>query len=134
MPAHHGVDLKHVNPKRIAREAAARDDEHWTPPVLRTVGATGEGVPEFLAALDRHFAYLERSGTLHTRRRARLRERVVDAVEQRVRRRLWSDASTQEWLESQLPALERGETTPLAVAEALLVRSVAAGTLTGTTR
>jgi LAO/AO transport system kinase len=71
---------------------------------------------------------------LLTRRRARLRERVVDAVEQRVRRRLWSDASTQEWLESQLPALERGETTPLAVAEALLVRSVAAGTLTGTTR
>lgn len=134
VPAHHGVDLKHVNPKRIAREAAARDDEHWTPPVLRTVGATGEGVPEFLAALDRHFAYLERSGTLHTRRRARLRERVVDAVEQRVRRRLWSDASTQEWLESQLPALERGETTPLAVAEALLVRGVAAGTLTGTTR
>ena len=134
VPAHHGVDLKHVNPKRIAREAAARDDEHWTPPVLRTVGATGEGVPEFLAALDRHFAYLERSGTLHTRRRARLRERVVDAVEQRVRRRLWSDASTQEWLESQLPALERGETTPLAVADALLVRSVAAGTLTGTTR
>ncbi len=134
VPAHHGVDLKHVNPKRIARDAAARDDDQWTPPVLRTIGATGEGVPEFVAALDRHFAYLERSGTLHARRRARLRERVVDAVEQRVRRRLWRDASTQEWLEAQLPALERGETTPLAVAEALLVRSVAAGTLTGMTR
>jgi LAO/AO transport system kinase len=134
VPAHHGVDLKHVNPKRVAREAAARDDEHWTPPVLRTIGATGEGLPEFVSSLDRHFAYLERSGTLHARRRARLRERVVDAVEHRVRRRLWSDASTQEWLEAQLPALERGETTPLAVAEALLARSVAAGTLTGHTR
>lgn len=134
VPAHHGVDLKHVNPKRVAREAAARDDEHWTPPVLRTVGVTGEGLPEFVSSLDRHFAYLERSGTLHARRRARLRERVVDAVEHRVRRRLWSDASTQEWLEAQLPALERGETTPLAVAEALLARSVAAGTLTGHTR
>ena len=134
VPAHHGVDLKHVNPKRVAREAAARDDEHWTPPVLRTVGVTGEGLPEFVSSLDRHFAYLERSGTLHARRRARLRERVVDAVEHRVRRRLWSDASTQEWLEARLPALERGETTPLAVAEALLARSVAAGTLTGNTR
>jgi LAO/AO transport system kinase len=134
VPAHHGVDLKHVNPKRVAREAAARDDEHWTPPVLRTIGATGEGLPEFVSSLERHFAYLERSGTLHARRRARLRERVVDAVEHRVRRRLWSDASTQEWLEAQLPALERGETTPLAVAEALLARSVAAGTLTGQTR
>lgn len=134
VPAHHGVDLKHVNPKRIAREAAARDDaEHWTPPVLRTIGATGEGVEEFVATLDRHFAYLERSGTLHARRRTRLRERVVDAVEQRVARRLWRDAGVQEWLETQLPALERGETTPLAVADALLVRSVQAGTLTGNT-
>ncbi len=133
IPAHHGVDLRQKNPKRIAREAAARDDaDQWTPPVLRTIGATGEGVGELAAALDRHFGYLERSGTLHVRRRARLRERVVDVVEQRVRQRLWRDAATLEWLEGQLPALEAGETTPLAVAEALLVRSVAAGTLTGT--
>lgn len=132
VPAHHGVDLKHLNPKRVARDAAARDDDaRWTPPVLRTVGATGEGVDEFVTTLDRHFAYLERSGTLHARRRARLRERVVDAVEHRVRRRLWRDASVQEWLEAQLPALERGETTPLAVADALLMRSAQAGTLTG---
>lgn len=132
VPAHHGVDLKHLNPKRIAREAAARDDsESWTPPVLRTIGATGDGVPEFVASLDRHFTYLERSGTLQARRRTRLRERVIDAVEYRVRRRLWRDAPTLEWLESQLPALERGELTPLAVAEALLERSVTAGTLTG---
>ena len=135
VPAHHGVDLKHVNPKRVAREAAARDDaDQWTPPVLRSIGATGEGVPEFVTALDRHFAYLERSGTLLARRRARLRERVVDSVEHRMRRRLWSDASTKEWLEAQLPALERGETSPLAVAEMLISRSVAAGTLTGNAR
>ncbi len=132
VPAHHGVDLKHVNPKRVAREAAARDDaDQWTPSVLRTIGATGEGVAEFVTTLDRHFAYLERSGTLHARRRARLRERVVDAVEHRVRRRLWRDAALTDWLEAQLPALERGELTPLAVAETLLDRSVQAGTLTG---
>ncbi len=135
VPAHHGVDLRALNPKRVAREAAKRDDaDRWTPPVLRTVGVTGEGLEEFAGALDRHFGYLERSGTLQSRRRTRLRERVVDAVERRVRRRLWSDTATKEWLEAQLPALERGETTPLAVAEVLLARSVAAGTLTGNTR
>jgi LAO/AO transport system kinase len=85
-------------------------------------------------ALERHFTYLERSGRLRERRRARLRERVVDAVEQRVRARLWHDAATKEWLEGELPALERGETTPLTVATALLARSVAAGTLTGQDR
>ena len=131
VPAHHGVDLKRVNPMRAAREAAARDDDDsWTPPVLRSIAMTGEGVTELVGALDRHFGYLERSGTLQRRRRARLRERVADVVERRVRERLWSDPATTEWVDAQLPALERGETTPMAVADALLARSVAAGTLT----
>jgi len=135
VPAHHGVDLKRTHPARVAREAAARDDgTRWTPPVLRTVGSTGEGIPELLEALERHFGYLEKSGTLHERRRARLRERVMSVVESRVRQRLWNDPATKEWLESRLPALERGESTPLAEAETLLARSVAAGTLTGTPR
>ncbi len=133
VPAHHGVDLKRVNPSRMAREAAARDDDTWTPPVLRAVGVTGDGIPDLLGALDRHFAYLERSGTLQQRRRARLRERVVDVVERRVRERLWRDEATRDWLDAQLPALERGETTPMMVAETLLERSVAAGTLSGQT-
>ena len=129
--AHHGIDLKAVNPKRQAREAAARDDDRWTPPVLRTIGSTGEGMPEFIAALDRHFAYLERSGTLQSRRRERLRDRVRDVVEHRIHRRLWRDEGIQQWVEAQLPALERGEVTPFTVAEALLARSVATGTFTG---
>lgn len=132
VPAHHGVDLKRLNPAKLAREAAAQEPvDSWTPPVLRTIGATGEGVTEFMDALERHFQYLERSGTLQSRRRARLRERVVDAVEQRLRSRLWRDAATNAWLEGRLAALERGETTPLAEAETLIARAVAAGTLTG---
>lgn len=132
VPAHHGVDLKRLNPAKLAREAAKANDAHTgTPPVLRTVGATGEGVAEFVDALERHFAYLETSGTLQRRRRARLRERVVDAVEQRLRARLWRDAGTNEWLDGRIPALERGETTPLAEAEELIARAVADGTLTG---
>jgi len=123
-PAHHGVDLKHVNPARRARVAAATDDaEHWTPPVLRSSGTTGEGLPELLAALERHFAYLERSGELAVRRRARLRERVKDVVFQRLARRLWHDAATNAWIDAQIADLADGRTTPYAVADALLQRS-----------
>jgi LAO/AO transport system kinase len=132
-PAHHGVDLRTVgNPARAARAAAARDDgEHWTPPVLSSVGTTGEGIPELLAALDRHFVYLQQSGALGGRRRARQRERVVDVVEQRVRQRLWTDAETGAWLDARIPDLEAGRTSPYAVAEALLARS--GGLLSGET-
>ena len=136
VPAHHGVDLralsaperddarKALNPARAAREAAAGgDDAHWTPPVLGTVAAKGEGIEGLLEALDRHYAYLEASGQLRARRRRRLRERVVETAEDRVRRRLWGDAETNAWIDAQLPALEAGQTTPFAVADALLARS-----------
>ena len=134
VPAHHGVDLGRVmtreerlamNPARAAREAAAAADDAttWTPPVLRAVASQDEGVSELGAALDRHFAYLEASGALQQRRRARIRDRVVAVVEERVRRRLWDDAATTAWLDGQLPALEAGTIHPFGVADALLARS-----------
>jgi len=133
VPAHHGVDLGRamteaermaMNPGRAARAAAKSTvSDRWTPPVLRSVATQGEGVTELAGALDRHFHYLEQSGTLRERRRARLRERVVDVVQERVSTRLWRDAATNRWLDDQLPGLESGATNPFAVADALLARS-----------
>jgi LAO/AO transport system kinase len=133
VPAHHGVDLSRpmtederlaMNPARAARRAA-RDEssDRWTPPVLRTVASQDDGLTELLGALERHFGYLERSGALRERRRARLRDRVIDVVEQRVRQRLWADAETNQWLDGQLSNLEMGATNPFDVADALLLRS-----------
>ena len=123
-PAHHGVDLKRVvNPAKAARQAAARDGGLWTPPVVLAVGTTGQGLPEMAAALDRHFAYLEKSGVLASRRRTRIRQRVVDVVQDRVRQRLWLDAATNAWLDSKVQDVETGVSTPFAVADALLARS-----------
>jgi LAO/AO transport system kinase len=141
VPAHHGVDLGRpmthderlaMNPARAAREAAqAADADSWTPPVLRAVASAGEGVTDLVGALDRHFAYLERGGELRQRRRRRLRERVIDVVEHKVRRRLWSDGPTNAWLDQQLPGLETGAANPFAIADELLTRS--GDILTGTT-
>lgn len=122
VPAHHGVDLKRaMNPARQAREAS-RDETaaEWTPPVLRTVAAKDEGISELVESLDRHFSYLEKSGALKERRRQRLMERVVDAVERRTRQRLWKDGEANKWLEEKIPALESGATTPYTVADELL--------------
>ena len=141
VPAHHGLDLRDaanpdaarraMNPARAAREAAHRDQaETWIPPVLRTVAAKGEGIDHLATALDRHFAYLEASGALRARRLGRLRERVVEVVEQKVRQRLWTDPETAAWVEAQLPALQAGTATPFGVADDLLARS--AGLLTRT--
>ena len=94
VPAHHGVDLSRNNlVKQVRAAAAAEDSDVWTPPVLRTVAAKDEGIAELVAALDRHFRYLERSGRLRERRRARL------------------------------PELESGRATPFGIADALLAMS-----------
>jgi LAO/AO transport system kinase len=124
VPAHHGVDLKRMNPARLAREAdAAENPATWTPPVLSAVATKQEGISEMVAALDRHFAYLEQTGTLRARRRERMRERVTDVVERKVRDRLWKDSRTMTWLDEQLPSLEEGRSTPFAVADQLLRQS-----------
>ena len=124
VPAHHGIDLKRVNPARVAREAAAAANPvDWTPPVMSAVATKGEGIDEIAAALDRHFAYLVQSGKLRARRRERMRERVMDVVEQKVRGRLWKDTGTMSWLEQQLPSVEEGSATPFAIADQLLRQS-----------
>ena len=127
MPAHHGVDMKAVNPARVARKAAQEQIEKpaasWTPPVFSTIASKGEGVVELLGAIDAHFAYLETTGGLRERRRRRLRDRVVDVVEQRVRTRLWNDSGTQKWLDGRVEEMESGSATPFTVADELLEQS-----------
>lgn len=133
VPAHHGVDLGRaltreerlaMNPARAAREAARGTmPERWTPPVLSTVASQGEGVSDVIEAVDRHFHYLEHSGGLRERRRARLRARVIEVVEDHVRRRLWTDDATNRWLDERLPDLEAGRLNPFAVGDELLGRS-----------
>lgn len=142
-PAHHGVDLRALtehererarranNPARAARAAAHEDDRAaWTPPVLPTVAQKGEGVDAVLAAVDRHFHYLAASGTLRERRRARLRDRVIEVTEMIARDRLWTDPATRDLLDARLDAMERGERSPFAVARELLAQ--AGATLTRT--
>ncbi|MEO7041222.1 MAG: methylmalonyl Co-A mutase-associated GTPase MeaB [Gemmatimonadaceae bacterium] len=124
VPAHHGVSLKTFNPIRVARDAAKSENPaQWLPPVLGTIASKGEGIDVLLAAVDRHFRYLETSGGLKGRRRNRLKNQVTEVVAERVRARLWEDPETIKWLDAQLDSLESGTATPFSVADQLLSRS-----------
>lgn len=124
------VHAEAMNPVRAARAAASEEDpDSWTPPVFRTTASAGDGVSELVAAIDRHFRYLEKSGELRERRRRRLRERVMEIVEQQLRERLWTNAETLAWLDERLAVMESGEVAPFTVADALRARS--AGLMSG---
>jgi LAO/AO transport system kinase len=115
VPAHHGVDLK--RPGKSAAAPPVSEDGKWEIPVLQTIAETGKGVPELADALDRHRAWLEASGELGRRRRARLAERVREEVDRRLRRRVWVEQGGEASLEAALQDLETGRTTPYEVAD-----------------
>ena len=125
VPAHHGVDLARVGRRaRLERDAAAAtsDEPSWVPPVLATSAERGEGIDELATALDMHFDYLEKSGTLQSRRRGRLRDRVVEGVDRELHDRIWNDRSLVARLDAMLPDVEEGRTTPLAASEELVAQ------------
>ena len=118
---HHGVNLKAFG--KAARERtrdAAREHGAWAIPVLKTTGQTGEGVDELVRTLDRHHGYLQSTGELSARRRRRLAERVRAVVERRLQRMAWVQGRGQEILDASLPAVERGQESPYAVAERIV--------------
>jgi LAO/AO transport system kinase len=127
VPAHHGVDLTAVakgvvspeaEPSLATRtQAAARA---WEIPVLTTNALSGEGVADLVEAVDLHRDWLEASGELNVRRRARARGRVRDVVDRELRRAAWSSAETTASLEAGILRIESGAATPYSVAWEIL--------------
>ena len=72
-------------------------DESWRPPIVSTVGLTGEGVPDLWDAVLAHREYAESSGELLERRTFRLREELREIVAQRLGQRARKICSGERW-------------------------------------
>jgi LAO/AO transport system kinase len=53
-----------------------RSSDGWTPPVLKTVASSGEGIAALVQAIDEHAEWLARSGELQSRRVKRARDEI----------------------------------------------------------
>jgi len=113
-----GERVLHELEAMIERRPSA--ETAWTPPVLKLIAKDEVGIAELMDALDRHYAWLESSGVLRTRRRERLRMRVRDAVNERIRERLWASGVANDTIDGRLDALETGQVSPLTVADSIL--------------
>lgn len=83
----------------------------WTPPILKTSAAQGEGLAELHDALRRHRHYLEESGHWKTRRSERLKRLLREAVEEQLRIELWGKQGERS-LEEQVAQVLQGEIGP----------------------
>jgi len=73
-------------------ELSAPDGDHdgarWRPPIVATVGTSGEGVEELWSAVERALAHLRSSGGLERRRRRRLGAELQRVVAARLAERI----------------------------------------------
>jgi LAO/AO transport system kinase len=60
----------------------------WKPPIVSTVAVQGEGIGELAAKVDAHWSWLESSGQLDARRRARAREEITAIAVAELRQRV----------------------------------------------
>ena len=60
----------------------------WKPPIVRTVAATGENVPQLVDALEKHRAWAAESGERDRRRREAARGDIEDLLREALVRRL----------------------------------------------
>jgi LAO/AO transport system kinase len=60
----------------------------WKPPIVSTVAVKGEGIGELAEKLDAHWSWLESSGQLDARRRARAREEITAIAVAELRQRV----------------------------------------------
>ena len=71
--------------------------EAWRPPILATIGSTGEGVPDLWDAVQRHRESITVSGELERRRHFRMREELREIVARRLEQRAREICTGERW-------------------------------------
>ncbi len=120
-PARRGADGHHGRSIMPGEQAAGEQDRRWTPPVLRAVAESGEGVAEVLAAIDQHRAHLRESGQFAARERARAASELRAGLREALLAD-WRAASPPQAFEGVLDRVLARELAPAQAIE-LLVRS-----------
>ncbi|MBM4248597.1 MAG: methylmalonyl Co-A mutase-associated GTPase MeaB [Euryarchaeota archaeon] len=52
----------------------------WTPPIVKTVARTGDGIPELVGKIDEHWEMIRREGLLEESERQRCRREVLELL------------------------------------------------------
>jgi LAO/AO transport system kinase len=119
MPAHHGVGSGAAG-RRGRKAGSSPRSDLWDQPVLTAVAVKGEGIPDLVAALDRHFDHLTRSGELDRRRRKRLADRTREVVDRATRKWVWDETRAEQLIAERLDEVVEGRISPYELAADVL--------------
>ncbi|MDH3291025.1 MAG: methylmalonyl Co-A mutase-associated GTPase MeaB [Gemmatimonadota bacterium] len=119
-----GNAYRHVGPHHggLAGRTARREPDDgagtagWAPPVLKTAAAKGEGTEAAIDAVDRHRAFLESTGLLQERRRARLAQHTREVVNRALSTLVWERWDGEAVLAAGLDDVVSGRLSPYRLA------------------
>jgi LAO/AO transport system kinase len=90
----------------------------WRPPIVKTVAVRGEGMPELLAALAKHRAWMQRTGQLERRRQGRAAAEIEAIALAKVRER-FGEVHGSAALDALAADVVAGKTDPYSAADEL---------------
>jgi LAO/AO transport system kinase len=97
----------------------------WKPPILKTVGLTGEGVAELVKKLEQHRSFLEQNAEAKQKLLRDMAEaELVEAIKERTAASIMDDLRRQGTLGELLQKILRREVDPASAAEMLLAEKL----------
>ena len=111
---HHGKSMEAEQP-----EPSTEDEPMWVPPIQRTVSTDGTGIPGLVEHIAAHRAYLEETGDLGLRERARLAAELDHRLQTSLVAR-WQEESADGLYEKVLDKLITREISPQEAVKQLL--------------
>jgi len=108
-------DLRHM----LSLGGRHEHTDAWRPPIVKTVASRNEGVSDVLAAIDKHWAWMQGHGELGRRRRARAASEIEAIALGQVRAR-FADVHGSAALDAAAARVVEGATDPFTAAQELV--------------
>lgn len=118
-----GVDQSYnaiLTMMQISGHAGAGEEEEkvWSPFVVKTVASENKGTVDVIKAIEKHRGHLETTDGLFSKRRERVRNVVLDIVEENLHKKFWTDKRLSE-LEEKLELVVTNKLSAIQLAEEL---------------
>lgn len=114
-----GADVTVRELRQMLTLGAAPGPGEWRAPVEKLVAASGEGLPDVLDALDKHWSWLSSTGALSQRRARRAADEITAIALASLRSRMGSPGDD-ELLSSLASAVVSGSVDPYTAADSLI--------------
>jgi len=97
------------------------EPKDWTPPIIKTVAKDGKGVPELLAKVAEHRAYLEKTGGLRRKEREKAEREFREVLRERLAQYI-SDKMDKGEFEALVERILRKQVDPYSAADDVLAK------------